>query len=221
MKVSDMLDINFSLLLILPRIGMDLKYISLRIYDACQICNIDSDTFILICNVYTFNDYIPSTESLENSNLGDIIKYLHNSHNSYVGNELANLAYYFNKLLNPCNERQKAIVLKFFTDYEAELKNHFKYEEEHVFPYVEALIKGKKSGNYSIEEFEEHHENVDLKLSDLKNIVMKYLPPECNSAMRVTVLLSIYHLQDDLRRHTYVENNILVPMVSRLERNGK
>ena len=65
------------------------------------------------------------------------------------------------------------------------------------------------------------HENVEEKLKDMKNIVMKYLPGDCSNELKIMVLLSIYHLHDDLRRHTYVENNILVPIVSGFERDGK
>ena len=39
--------------------------------------------------------------------------------------------------------------------------------------------------------------------------------------MRMWVLVSIYSLRDDLRRHTYVEDNILVPAVRNLENNGE
>ena len=113
------------------------------------------------------------------------------------------------------------MVQKFFSDYEIELEKHFSYEEENLFPYVNSIISGRPNSNYSIAEYEKRHENVDEKLEDLKNIVMKYLPEVCDNNLRIDVLMSIYHLQDDLKRHTYVENNILVPIVSRMEENGK
>lgn len=220
MKVYDIIDLNFNLLLVLQRIGIDLKYVNLSIEDACRNCGIDPGTFVLICNVYTFNDYIPTSATLEESKLEDILKYLHNSHTSYTGNDLKVLSDSFNQLIEPCNEQKKAVIIKFFTDYEEELRNHFAYEEDTVFPYVDSILKAEKSGDYSMEEFSEHHESIDEKIEDMKNIVMKYLPPECNNELRIKVLISIYHLQDDLKRHTYVENNILIPMVSRLEKNG-
>lgn len=220
MKVYDIIDLNFNLLLVLQRIGIDLKYVNLSIEDACRNCGIDPGTFVLICNVYTFNDYIPTSATLEASKLEDILKYLHNSHTSYTGNDLKVLAGSFNRLIEPCNEQQKQVITKFLTDYEEELRNHFAYEEDIVFPYVDSILRGDKSGDYSIEKFSENHESIDEKIEDLKNIVMKYLPRECDNEMRIKVLISIYHLQDDLKRHTYVENNILIPMVSRLEKNG-
>ena len=209
--MSDLIDIDYSLLQVISRMGLDLKYAGLPVAEACRKCGIDPDTFILICNVYSFPDHIPSQEELAGGDIRNIIDYLHSSH-----------LYYMGRALRVLNEKQKKVVLKFFNDYRDELDKHFAYEEEVVFPYIEALRRdGVKASEYSIEQFEEHHENVEEKLEDLKNIVMKYLPGDCSNELKIMVLLSIYHLHDDLRRHTYVENNILVPIVSGFERDGK
>ena len=220
--MSDLIDIDYSLLQVISRMGLDLKYAGLPVAEACRKCGIDPDTFILICNVYSFPDHIPSQEELAGGDIRNIIDYLHSSHLYYMGQALRVLENSFDKLVAPFNERQKKVVLKFFNDYRDELDKHFAYEEEVVFPYVESLLRGAAGDSeYSIEQFEEHHENVEEKLEDLKNIVMKYLPGDCSNELKIMVLLSIYHLHDDLRRHTYVENNILVPIVSGFERDGK
>lgn len=222
MSVSDLIDIDYSLLQVISRMGLDLKYAGLPVSEACRKCGIDPDTFILICNVYSFPDHIPSQEELAGGDIRNIIDYLHSSHLYYMGRALRVLENSFDKLVAPFDEKQRKVVLKFFNDYKAELDKHFAYEEEVVFPYIEALRRdGVKASEYSIEQFEEHHENVEEKLEDLKNIVMKYLPGDCSNELKIMVLLSIYHLHDDLRRHTYVENNILVPIVSVFERDGK
>ena len=220
--MSDLIDIDYSLLQVISRMGLDLKHAGLPVSEACRMCGIDPDTFILICNVYSFPDHQPSAAELAKGSIKDIIGYLHNSHLYYMGQALRVLENSFDKLVAPFDEKQKKVVLKFFNDYKDELDKHFAYEEEVVFPYIEALRRdGVKASEYSIEQFEEHHENVEEKLEDLKNIVMKYLPGDCSNELKIMVLLSIYHLHDDLRRHTYVENNILVPIVSVFERDGK
>ncbi len=222
MSVSDLIDIDYSLLQVISRMGLDLKYSGLPVSEACHRCGIDPDTFILICNVYSFPDHRPSDSDLRDGDIGNIIDYLHASHLYYTGQALRRLEDSLDRLVAPFDEMQKKVVLKFFNDYKAELDKHFAYEEEVVFPYIEALRKdGVKTYGYSIEQFEEHHENVEEKLEDLKNIVMKYLPGDCSNDLKIMVLLSIYHLRDDLRRHTYVENGILVPIVSGLERDGE
>ena len=222
MSVSDLIDIDYSLLQVISRMGLSLKYAGLPVAEACRNSGVDPDTFILICNVYSFPDHIPSQEELAGGDIRNIIDYLRRSHLYYMGRALRVLENSFDKLVAPFNEKQKKVVLKFFNDYRDELDKHFAYEEEVVFPYVESLLRGAAGDSeYSIEQFEEHHENVEEKLEDLKNIVMKYLPGDCSNELKIMVLLSIYHLHDDLRRHTYVENNILVPIVSGFERDGK
>lgn len=222
MKISDMIDANCGLLYIFPRLGMEVKYANLSVSEACQKCNIDATTFILICNVYTFfNDYIPSAADIAEAKMEDIIRYLHNSHSAYIGLSLTDLSNAFMEMISPCNEQQKGIVVKFISDYKQELHKHFSYEEDVVFPYVSALAKGEIPQDYSIDNFKKHHENIIEKLDDLKNIVMKYLPPICEDEMRTRVLLAIYHLKDDLSRHTYVEDCILVPVVTRVENYGR
>ena len=46
---------------------------------------------------------------------------------------------------------------------------------------------------------------------------MKSLPPVCDNRMRIELLLHVFVLQEDLQCHTYIEDNILVPMVRLLE----
>ncbi len=218
MSVSDMIDIDYSLLQVISRMEFDLRYAGLPVREACPKCGIDPDTFVLICNVYSCPDCLPSRDELAKGDIRNILDYLHRSHLYYTGQAIRSLEGSFDRLVAPFDEKQKKVVLKFFTDYKNELGKHFAYEEEVVFPYVEALTRdGSGKTGYSIEQFEEHHENVEEKLEDLKNIVMKYLQGDCSNELKIMVLLAIFHLHDDLRRHTYVENNILVPIVSALE----
>ena len=102
-----------------------------------------------------------------------------------------------------------------------ELRRHFTYEDKVVFPYVESVLSHTGKADYNILQYEENHSNVDEKLADLKNILMKYLPRECGTGPVAEVLDIIFLLQDDLRRHTVIEDDILVPLVNRIENHEK
>ncbi|MBQ6185794.1 MAG: hemerythrin domain-containing protein [Bacteroidales bacterium] len=221
MRLSDMIDMNYSLMQVISRMGIGLGLAGMTAGEACSHCGLDERTFMLICNVYSFPEYVPSQADIAATNIPDIVRYLRGSHAYYTGKALSNLESSFNCLLEPCDVGRRTAITKFFVDYKSELVKHFAREEDEVFPYIEALQNGKKPEGYSIDQFEEHHESVDEKLEDMKNIVMKYLPEECDPEMRMWVLVSIYSLRDDLRRHTYVEDNILVPAVRNLENNGE
>ena len=107
--------------------------------------------------------------------------------------------------------------MRFFSEYRKEVENHFAYEEDIVFPYVRSVASGKNVEGYSMETFEENHNNIDEKLNDLRNIVMKYLPPACDTVTAIRALSRLCTLEADLEKHTMIENSILIPMVNRLE----
>lgn len=221
MRLSDMIDMNYNLMQVISRMGIGLNYAGMTAGEACRQFGLDTRTFMLICNVYSFPEYDPSQSEIASASISDIVRYLRGSHAYYTGLALNNLEASVNRLLEPCDIGRKTAIMKFFIDYKVELEKHFAREEDEVFPYIEALQSGGRPEEYSIDQFEEHHESVDEKLEDMKNIVMMYLPAECDPQMRMWVLVSVYSLRDDLRRHTYVEDNILVPAVRKLEYDGE
>ena len=102
-------------------------------------------------------------------------------------------------------------------EYKDELAKHFEYEEKTVFPHAEAVLRKGADRTFTIGEYEENHSNVEEKLEDLKNLVMKYMPAECGQQDIFKALFYVFSLETDLEKHTVVENDILVPIVNRLE----
>lgn len=218
MKLADLIELNYRLLDVFSRLGVQLGFGEHTVADACSRLGIAESSFLLICNEYTFDGYVPPAELLASANAADITRYLHNSHIYYMNTEMEMLRSSLKTLLEPTEDAQRQVVEKFFLDYRAEVQNHFNYEEDVVFPYVNALLGGVRQDGYCIGKFEENHSNIDEKLNDLKNIVMKYLPEVCDPVLRNNVLYHIFSLEEDLHHHTLIEDNVLVPVVSLLER---
>ena len=86
-----------------------------------------------------------------------------------------------------------------------------------MFPYVQAVLNARGGEQFTIGEYEENHSNVEEKLEDLKNLVMKYIPRQCGQQDVYKVLFYIYTLEYDLNKHTFIEDDILVPVVGRKE----
>lgn len=217
MKIADLVDVNFNLINVLSRMGISLGFGENTISEVCERQGINLQSFLLICNIYTYDDYIPSADLLAGADPITIVEYLHNSHAFYLMKEFPGLEDNLKAMVAPCDEMQKKIVANFFASYKAQVENHFAYEEQVVFPYVRALKQLKDEQSYSIEQFEENHSNIDETLNDLKNIVMKYLPDTCNTVLRNDVLYRIYRLEEDLARHTVLEDAVLIPMVNKME----
>ena len=46
---------------------------------------------------------------------------------------------------------------------------------------------------------------------------MNYLPDTCDTVVRNEVLYRIYRLEEDLLKHTIIEDTVLIPVVNRME----
>jgi len=217
MKMAELIEANYHLLAVLSRLGIEGGFGERSVHEICEKNHLDTDTFILICSVYTNKDYIPSEEILRDGRIDDILRYLHQSHDYYTNNALVLIASSIEELIKPCSDTQRKVIWKFFSDYKEELDKHFEYEEGEVIPYVQSLLLGKRTPGFSIDRFEENHSNIEEKISDLKSLILKSMPSVCDDRLRVQLLNYIYALENDLNRHTKIEDNILVPMVRLIE----
>ncbi len=217
MKMADLLDVNFSILGVFSRFGMSYGFGEATVKEVCDGMGIDPETFLIICKVYAFDGYRPSREQMEGACLEDIVRYLRLSHTYYLETMVPALAAAIEDMIAPCDDMHKKVIRKFFGDYKEELERHFDYEEKTVFPYVEAMIDSREREPYTIGEYEKNHSNVEEKLDDLKKLVTMYQPAQSRSQDCFRVLFYLYSLESDLERHTFIEDGILVPVVSRME----
>ena len=155
--------------------------------------------------------------SIEKDRLQDILKFLRKSHRYYMDVMVPNLAASLERLTAPCSEHQRQTLWKFFSEYKEELTSHFSYEENVAFPYIEAMLAGERSGQYSIGEYEQNHSNIQEKLDDLKNLITRSLPKECKPEDANQVLYCLYTLEMDLQKHTFIEDDVLIPAAVQLE----
>lgn len=220
MKMAALIESDCHLLPILSRLGMTSSFGEQTIEQTCDRYGIDAATFCLICNVYSSSGFKPSAWEIALAKPDDVVFYLHASHNYYLDSALTVLEPKLEELLKACTAKQSEAVRKFFSEYETELRSHFSFEEEKVFPYIKKLIGGGSSTDFNIDKFKDNHSNVDEKLGDLKSIIMKSLPDSCDGNLRLEILDLICHLQRDLARHTCVEEDVLIPLVRRMENPG-
>ena len=220
MKMADLVEKDFHLLGLLSRFGIEQRFGDASVEQICETADVDPDTFLLLCEVYSSPEFRPDDDMLRACSITDILRYLHQSHDYYVNRSLSDLAIALRQLSEPCSDTQKQVIHRFFSDYRTELERHFELEEKTVIPYVRNLLRGNHNTNYTIDRFEDNHAQIDETLSDLKNLIMKSLPDVCDNRQRIAVLLSIYHLEQDLDHHTCIEDDVLVPMVRMLESPG-
>lgn len=218
MKLVDLIHTDYRLLLLLPRFGLNLGFGDKSVQECCKQHQISDKLFVMICNVYTSSHYLPSEEELDQVDINQLLSYLKRSHSYYLDNRLLTIQNQLAVISEHEGIQQQKILNRFFEEYKKEVIHHFEYEENTVFPYISAMKTGTNRNGYSIEIFEQNHTNIEDKLNDLKNIVIKYLPNTALLLEKTNMLFNIFSLEEDLCKHTLIEDRILIPLVQKQER---
>ena len=213
MKMAGLIDHNPDLLGLIVRMGIPLGFGEHTVAEVCRRSRVDVTTFLLMAQVYTLPRFTPSRADLRLVRPEDLLRYLRSSHKYYVGTSLVSMSRALENLLAPAPAAKQKIIRRFFEDYRNDLEKHFEFEEDVVFPYVDALVRGEFSDDDGYGLDEEDHTHIGEKIEDLKNIVLKYLPEECDTAAASAFISEIYALAADLQRHTAVEEKLLDPVV--------
>ena len=217
-KMADVILANSRLLYVLPYFGINLGFGEKTVKQMCNEKNISVPLLLLICNIYTFDDYTPDSEDLKQIPIEGIITYLQNSHTDYLEVRMPQIIDNILDLATICQIKNGNILNSFCEKYKQEVIAHFKYEEEIVFPYIIQLLNGTKEKNYKIKEYETNHSDIDAALNDLKNIIIKYLPQDCTIEKCRDILLNLFMFEYDLSKHALLEDKILISLVEHVEK---
>lgn len=220
-KIIDLVEANYHLLPVVNRFGINLGNKNKNLEQICLAQNINVDFFLVIVNTFHNNEYFPETE-LKSFSTSLIINYLKKTHQHYIEYVLPKLESLLKQIIesNKTEIHQLDILEQFYHKYKDELLLHIKEEEELVFPYIESLVENKiAKTKYNIHTFEKEHSNVDEKLNDLKNLIIKYIEPVYDNNTCNEFLITLYRFEKDIKNHARIEDIILVPQVLELEKH--
>ena len=213
-KMSDLICENYPMVLVMSRFGIALGFGEQSIGEVCRQHGVDTNTFLAVVNFLTEELAEPCTD--QTLSVADLIRYLHNAHDYFLQFRLPHLKRKLVNAIASCPPDVAFVITRFFDEYAAEVDQHMAYEERSVFPYVKGLIEGRKDPKYNIAIFRKRHDQIESKISDLKNILIKYYPGE-GSHLLNSVLFDIFATEADLASHTRVEDYLFVPVVAALE----
>lgn len=211
----DLIRDNYSLLQGLNAFGIRLGFGDKSVREVCQEQNVDCHTFLVVVN-YIINGCSPKSEDHDLS-VSTLLAYLRASHMYYLDYQLPTIRTELEQSLNP-NDNLGGLILRMYDDYAQAIRQHMKYEEKTLFPYVEALLRGEAKNNYNVEAFSKHHNEITEKLQELKSVIIKYLPDDGLTNNKLTATLyDLYNNEEWLNNHSQVEDNIFIPAIRTLE----
>lgn len=220
-KMADLVVNNYRILLVMSRFGIGLGFAERTIDEVCREHGVDTKTFMAVANMLLHND-VAGTDILSVSPVS-LLSYLHNSHDYFLGFRLPGIRRDLVRVLGKPGDDLTKAIMKYFDEYVEEVRKHMAYEEEKVFPYVRELLAGTQDGSYNIGIFHKHHDQVEAKLKEFKQILIKYYPGGSSNELN-GVLFDIFNCEYDLASHNEIEDHLFIPLIEDMEHktgNGK
>lgn len=218
-SMSDLISAHYNVLLVMSRFGIPLGFGDRSIGEVCRRNEVDTPTFLAVVNMLMDENSLIDLDHTHIS-LESLVDYLHNSHEYFLEYRLPAIRKdLVEAVKGDGSDLAKAIII-YFDEYAGEVRKHMNYEEKNVFPYVRGLIAGKRNIRYNIGIFSRQHDQIGARLTEFKNILIKYYSPRNTNEIN-NVLFEIFLCESDLASHNAVEDRLFVPIIERLENNIK
>lgn len=208
---------RYPVLQVMSRFGIALGFGDRTIAEVCGEHRVDTATFLAVVNL-TLN-FGSGRELAAGVSVRALTDYLHNSHGYFLDFRLPAIRRKLIEAIDCSLSDVSFAILRYFDEYVAEVDRHMAYEEQTVFPYVRSLLAGEKNDAYSIDTFRRNHDQIETRLHELKNIIIKYYPAGGTNELN-GVLFDIFTCERELASHNAVEDEIFIPAVERLAAEG-
>lgn len=215
--MSELICSHYDLLLVITRFGIPLGFGEQTIREVCDRNEVHTPTLLAVINTVAFHGEIPTQDLLAQLSPLALTEYLKRSHHYFLDYRLPLLREQLHQAIKGGPAEIVLLINRFFDEYVDEVHKHMGYENKTVFPYVTSLVEGtERLSSYSIDIFSKRHDKVEAKISELKNILIKYYP-DGNGYELTAVLHEIFATEEDLATHNYVEDYLFVPLIRQME----
>jgi len=224
MKLSDFFFDNPYLLLMMEHFNLNFVTHEKTIEDLCNEHSINTNIFVDIANLYNgFNEI--SAEKYQKNDIPTLINFLKNSHDYYKEEKYPEIRDLICKISTINETAEIKLIKTFFEEYFNEVVEHLDYEDKVAFPYFIDILNKKESiikqADYSAKVYCDHHTDIESKLMELNNLLLRHIPLGKDSSLRRKLILSLFEMEYELKIHYLLEENALIPLVSNIEKNIK
>jgi regulator of cell morphogenesis and NO signaling len=226
MKMAGLIFENPSLLMLLEHFKCDLVVHDFTVEQISRQYDVNPELFVFFCNLY--NGFAPAgIENFRKTDIAVIIFFLRNSHIYYKNDKYPEIKEYISQMQLINRVPEMKMVELFFNDYFNEVTEHLDYEDQVAFPEIcvnlglDDKILNPLAETFSVTTYRDHHTDIESKLSELKNLLLKHIPLNEDRVLRRKLLISLFELEFDLSLHSLIEETILIPLVKKYEKEGR
>jgi regulator of cell morphogenesis and NO signaling len=160
-----------------------------------------------------------------------LARFIRKTHHEYVKSSMPIILQWLDRLVDRHGPHhpELAKVRMEFRGLVDELTGHLQKEEMILFPYIESMVRAKKTGGHlppgcfssvlgPVRVMEDEHEHAGQSLVRLRALTGDYTAPEDGCTTYRSCYSEMLRFDRDLRRHIHLENNILFPRALEMER---
>ena len=193
---------------IISRFGLGMGVGEQTIEQTCEAYGVHTATFLAIINFKVFKQRAIITEI----DIPTLQRYLRNAHTYFIDFRLPFLRRALIEAIIPADPTSKIpmLILRCYDEFVEEIRAHIEHENAGLF-----------------EEHTHDDERITDKLTEIKNLIIKYYPSN-NSSQRelvnytlISVMSDLWHTEQDFADHCAIEDEILRPAMTHVQQQKK
>ena len=203
-KICDLMAHEEDAIQIISRFGLEMGVGEQTIEQVCEAHGVHTPTFLAVVNYKVFHQRaIP-----EDIDLPTLQQYLKNAHTYFLDFRLPRLRRALIEAIIPADPTTKipGLILRCYDEFAEEIRIHIEHENEGLF-----------------DEHEHDDERITDKLTEIKNLIIKYYPatetgnPSPITYLLISVMSDLWHTEQDFADHCAIEDDILRPALTRIQ----
>ena len=205
-KICDLMSHEEDAIQIISRFGLEMGVGEQTIEEVCAAHGVHTPTFLAVVNYKVFkHKALPA-----DIDIPTLQRYLQNAHTYFLDFRLPRLRRALIEAIIPADPTTKipGLILRCYDEFVEEIRTHIEHEDAGLF-----------------EEHEHDDQRITDKLTEIKNLIIKYYPsanvqsPISNVQSPITYLLisvmsDLWHTEQDFADHCAIEDNILRPAIT-------
>ena len=201
-KICDLMAQEEDAIQIISRFGLEMGVGEQTIDEVCASHGVHTPTFLAVVNYKVFHQRaLPASIDIPT-----LQRYLHNAHTYFLDFRLPRLRRALIEALIPADPATKipGLILRCYDEFVDEIRTHIAHENAGMF-----------------EEHEHDDERITSKLTEIKNLIIKYYPTQPTSIegtvtyTLISVMSDLWHTEHDFADHCAIEDDVLRPALTK------
>lgn len=210
-KICDLMSHEEDAIQIISRFGLEMGVGEQTIEQVCDAHGVHTQTFLSVVNYKVFHQQ-PVTDDID---IPTLQRYLRNAHTYFLDFRLPRLRRALIEAIIPADPTTKipGLILRCYDEFAAEIRTHIEHENAGLF-----------------EEHEQDDERITGKLTEIKNLIIKYYPGMSSQQtgvalmgdgaityLLISVMSDLWHTEHDFADHCAIEDDILRPALTKVK----